>query len=108
MDLVDDRDAIAVYRTWHRPGGPPASVTRSIRQAGIERMDIWLAGDRLVMVMETGPCFDPEAKRMRDALDPNVQEWEALMDGFQKRLPFAPDGVKWVAAEQIYALTDQP
>ena len=71
-------------------------------------MEIWQAGDRLVMIMETGPTFDPDAKAASDAADPEVQAWETLMDRFQRRLPFAPDGVKWVAAEQIYALRDQP
>lgn len=108
LDLDNDPDAIAAYRAWHRPGGPPAAVSRSIREAGIVAMDIWLAGDRLVMVMETGPGFDPAAKARRDADDPDVRAWEALMDGYQRRLAFAPAGVKWVAAEKIYALADQP
>jgi L-rhamnose mutarotase len=108
LDLVDDPELIAQYRTWHAPGGPPAAVSRSIREAGILDMEIWQAGDRLVMIMETGPDFDPAAKAAGDAADPEVQAWERLMDRFQRRLAFAPDGVKWVAAEQIYALRDQP
>jgi L-rhamnose mutarotase len=108
LDLQDDPDAIAAYRDWHRPGGPPEAVTRSLRESGIEDMEIWQAGDRLVMVMETGPAFDPAAKTMRDATDPEIQAWERLMDRFQRRLPFAPEGVKWVATERIYALGDQP
>jgi L-rhamnose mutarotase len=108
VDLVDDPELIAEYKHWHRPGGPPAAVNRSIREAGILDMQIWQAGDRMVMIMETGPDFDPEAKAARDASDPDVQAWEKLMDRFQKRLPFAPEGVKWVPAEQIYALSDQP
>lgn len=108
LDLNDDPEAIAAYRQWHRPGGPPAAVTRSIREAGIDSMEIWHAGDRLVMVMETGPGFDPDAKRARDAADPDVQAWEALMDRFQRRLAFAGPGVKWVPTEQIFTLADQP
>jgi L-rhamnose mutarotase len=108
LDLNDDPEAIAAYRHWHRPGGPPAAVIRSIRAAGIEAMDIWQAGDRLVMVMETGPDFDPDTKRAGDAADPDVQAWEALMDGFQRRLAFAEPGVKWVPTERIFALADQP
>jgi L-rhamnose mutarotase len=108
LDLDNDPEAIAAYRAWHRPGGPPAAVNRSIREAGIVAMDIWLAGDRLVMVMETGPDFDAAAKARRDADDPDVRAWEALMDRYQRRLAFAPAGVKWVEAEKIYALADQP
>lgn len=108
LDLVDDADLIAEYRRWHAPGGPPAAVNASIRGADIREMEIWQAGDRLVMIMEAGPAFDPAAKAAGDASDPDVQAWETLMNKFQKRLPFAPDGVKWVAAEQIYALSQQP
>lgn len=108
VDLDHDPDAIAAYRAWHRPGGPPAAVTRSIREAGIIAMDIWLAGDRLVMVMDVDASFDAAAKARRDADDPDVRAWEALMDRYQRRLAFAPPGVKWVAAERIYALAEQP
>lgn len=108
LDLVDDAKLIAEYRRWHAPGGPPAAVTRSIRDAGILDMEIWQAGDRLVMIMETAPHFDPEAKARRDATDPDVRAWEFLMDRLQRRLSFAPEGVKWVAAERIYALGEQP
>jgi L-rhamnose mutarotase len=108
LDLVDDPELIAEYRQWHAPGGPPAAVTRSIREAGILDMEIWQAGGRLVMIMETGADFDPEAKARRDSADPDVQAWEKLMDRFQSRLPFAPEGAKWVPTTRIYALGEQP
>lgn len=44
LDLVDDPELIAEYRQWHAPGGPPAAVTRSIREARILDMQIWQAG----------------------------------------------------------------
>lgn len=108
LDLVDDAELIAEYRRWHAPGGPPPAVIRAIRAAGVADMQIWQAGDRLVMVMETTETFDPAAKAAADAADPEVQAWEAMMDRFQKRLAFAPAGVKWVEAEQIFSLADQP
>ncbi|MHA6719812.1 L-rhamnose mutarotase [Sphingomonas sp. RS6] len=108
LDLKDEPEAIEAYRHWHRPGGPPAAVNRSIRESGISNMEIWHAGDRLVMVMETSDAFDPAAKAARDAADPDVQAWERLMDGFQRRIAFAPADTKWVPTERIYSLADQP
>ncbi len=108
LDLVDDPELMAAYRRWHAPGGLPPAIARSIRAADILEMEIWQAGDRMVMIMETGPSFDPAAKAAADAADPEVQAWETLMDRFQKRLPFAPAGVKWVSAEKIFALSEQP
>ena len=108
LDLKDDAELIAAYRRWHEPGGPPPAVTASIRAAGIEAMEIHQSGDRLVMVMETGPGFSFEAKAAADTADPEVLAWEALMDRFQKPLPWAGPGEKWVLAERIFALDEQP
>ena len=74
----------------------------------IDELELWHVGDRLVMVMETNASFSPAAKAARDAADAEVQAWERLMDRFQRRLPFAPEGVKWVPTERIYALSEQP
>ncbi|MGY2736768.1 L-rhamnose mutarotase [Sphingomonas sp. UYP23] len=108
LDLQDDPEAIAAYRHWHRPGGPPAAVSRAIRAEGIAALEIWQVADRLVMMMQTTPDFDPARKAERDSADPEIQAWETLMDRFQRRLPFAAEGQKWVDAERIYALDDQP
>jgi len=67
-------------------------------------MEIFLAGNRLVMIMTTNDAFNPAAKAAADASNPKVQEWEDLMDTFQQRLPFAEDGVKWVETEKIFSL----
>jgi len=108
LDLQDDPDLIAAYRHWHRPGGPPPAVTAAIRAGGVAALDIWHVGDRLVMVLETTPNFDPAANAARDAADPDVRAWDVLMDRFQRRLPFAAAGEKWIAAERIYSLAEQP
>ena len=87
LDLVDDAGAIARYEAWHAAGALPLAIGRSIRAAGIEAMDIYRAGTRLVMVMETGPDFDPVAKAQADAADPDVQAWETLMASVQRPIP---------------------
>jgi L-rhamnose mutarotase len=108
LDLIDDADLIAAYCDWHTPGKVPAAVIASIRAAGIVDMQIYNAGDRLVMIMEVGPDFDPATKAQSDAQDPDIQAWETLMWRFQKALPFAGAGEKWVAATRIFSLAEQP
>ena len=108
LDLKDDPELIAAYEAYHRPGGAPGPIVRSIQASGIEEMEIFRCGNRLVMLMETGPGFDPQAKAAADAADPDVSAWEKLMDLYQQRLPWAPPGVKWLEAERIYALSEQP
>lgn len=105
LDLKDDPDLIARYEAYHRPGGVPDAVLSSIRDAGISEMEIHRSGNRLVMLMETTAAFDPKAKAAADAADPAVVAWEALMDAYQQRLPWAPADVKWLEAERIFALS---
>lgn len=107
VDLADEREAIAAYRRWHAPGGPPAAVLQSIRSSGILGMEIWLSGNRLFMIMETGPGFSPRAKAAADAADPAVQAWEALMSTFQRPVAWSEPGVKWAPAERIFDLDEQ-
>jgi L-rhamnose mutarotase len=108
LDLKDDARLIAQYEAWHRPGGPPAAVTNSIRNAGIVEMEIFRSGNRLVMLMQVDASFDARRKAEADALDPEVQAWERLMNGFQQAIPWARADEKWVPAESIYRLSDQP
>jgi len=109
VDLHDDPDRIARYREWHRAGGPPQAVNDAIRADGVAGLEIWLVGDRMFMIMEqdAAAALDDEGKRARDAANPDVQAWEALMRGFQKSLPFAPDRT-WVEMTRIYSLAEQP
>ena len=106
LDLKDDADLIAAYRAWHAPGRVPGAVIASIRRRGIADMQIWNAGDRLVMITEYGAGIDPNARSAIDASDPHVLAWEKLMDDFQRRLEFAHGDVKWVPAEQVFDLAD--
>jgi len=107
VDLHDDPHRIARYRAWHEAGGPPAAVTAAIRADDVRELEIWLVGDRLFMILEQGDGYDAEAKAARDAANPDVRRWDALMRTFQKPLPFAPDRT-WVEMEKIYALSEQP
>ena len=103
-DLKDDPALIEKYKEYHAPGNAWPEITHSIKSAGITDMEIFLAGNRLFMIMTTTDDFDPAAKAAADAGNPKVQEWETLMDTFQQRLPFAPEGVKWVPLERIFKL----
>ena len=108
LDLVDDPESIAAYEAHHAPGGVPEAVLRSIRDAGIVEMEIHRSGDRLVMILETDETFDAAAKAARDRSDAAVVAWEQLMDRFQRALPWASPHEKWVPAQRIFALSEQP
>jgi L-rhamnose mutarotase len=102
LDLQDDPKLIAEYKRYHRKIWP--EITKSIRDAGIEDMEIYLLGTRLFMVMEVNDTFSFEAKTKADRANPKVREWEELMWKFQKPLPNAKPGEKWVLMERIFKL----
>ncbi len=101
-------DGIERYKAWHAAGAPPAAVTAAIRADGIRELEIYLVGDRMVLIMEQGDDFDPMAKAARDAANPDVKAWDALMRTFQKPLPFGPKGSTWLEMTRIYTLSEQP
>jgi L-rhamnose mutarotase len=102
LDLQDDAKLIAEYKRYHQKIWP--DITKSIRDAGIEDMEIYLLGTRLFMVMEVNDTFSFEAKTKADRANPKVREWEELMWKFQKPLPNAKPGEKWVLMERIFKL----
>lgn len=108
LDLKDNPELIARYEAWHAAGAVPAAVIASIRAADIRSMEIYRTGNRLVMLMDVGPSFDPVAKAAADAANLDVAAWEGLMSRFQKPLPWASEGEKWLEAKRIFALEEQP
>jgi L-rhamnose mutarotase len=106
LDLRDDPQVIAEYERWHRAASIWPEVVASIRAAGIESMEIFRTGNRLVMAMETGAGYDAASKAMADAANARVQAWEALMDTFQQPLPWAAPGQKWVPMTRIFNLAE--
>ena len=105
LDLKDDPALIAEYQRYHEKIWP--EITRSIRDSGIEDLEIYLLGTRMFMIMEVNERFSFDAKGKADAANLKVQEWEKLMWKFQQPLPQAKPGEKWVLMERIFSLQEQ-
>ncbi|GGB88962.1 L-rhamnose mutarotase [Dyadobacter sediminis] len=104
VDLVDDPVMIAEYEAFHKQIRP--EIEKSIKDAGITRMDIFRLENRLFMIMEAEDDFSFEKKAQMDASNPKVQEWEQLMWKYQQALPSAKPGEKWILMKQIFALNN--
>lgn len=102
LDLKDDPKLIAEYKRYHEKIWP--EITQSIKESGIEDLEIYLLGTRLFMIMQANDSFSFEAKARADLSNPKVQEWEQLMWKFQQALPQAKPGEKWLLMERIYKL----
>jgi L-rhamnose mutarotase len=78
-------------------------VAAHIRAQGFEAMEIWRTGDRMVMIADVAEDYP------RDVAPPSENvDWEALMWRFQRPLPHAAPGEKWVAMKRIFDLGEQP
>lgn len=102
LDLKNDPQLIAEYEHFHKQVWP--EIIDSIRAAGIESLDIYRTGNRLVMIIEAGDNFSFANKEQMDAANARVQEWEELMWRFQQALPWAKSGEKWIVMDKIFAL----
>ncbi len=104
-DLKDDSALIAEYKEYHAAGKAWPEITKSITDAGIVDMQIYLTGNRMFMIMDVDTnVFDPEKKAEMDANNPKVKEWEDLMWKYQQELPWAAKGEKWIPMEKIFKL----
>lgn len=104
VDLKDDEALISEYERLHQKIWP--EVYQSIIEGGIEEMEIYRRGTRLVMIIEVKPDFTFEKKAALDASNSKVQEWEELMWKYQQPLPDATKGEKWQLMEQIFKLKE--
>lgn len=102
LDLKGDPALIAEYKRWHQKIWP--EITASIKDAGIEQMEIYSLGTRLFMVLDVNAHFSFEKKAAADRDNPKVQEWEALMGKFQQPLAGARPGEKWQLMDKIFQL----
>lgn len=102
LDLVDEPQLISEYVSYHQEVWP--EIKASIKDAGIENMEIYKFGNRLFMVMEVTEEFSFERKANVDNTNPKVKEWEDLMWKYQQALPGAAEGEKWVLMDKIFQL----
>ena len=104
LDLKNDPGLIREYEDHHKKVWP--EITSSIKDAGIENMQIYRYGIRLFMIMEVNDNFSFEKKRLADANNVKVQEWEELMWKYQQPLEGSAKGEKWMLMDKIFELNE--
>jgi L-rhamnose mutarotase len=100
LDLINDPDLITKYEVYHQEVWP--EILNSIKDSGIQHMEIYRTGNRLFMIMETSDEFSFERKATMDTNNSKVQQWEELMWKYQQALPHARPGEKWVLMNKIF------
>lgn len=102
LDLNDDEQLIREYEEHHQKVWP--EILASIRNSGIEQMEIYRLSTRLFMIMEVNDSFSFEIKSEMDMNNAKVQEWEELMWKYQQPLKEAAKGEKWILLNKIFDL----
>jgi L-rhamnose mutarotase len=104
LELRNDPELIAAYKKAHANGQAWPEITKGIREVGILDMEIYLAGTRLFMIMDTVPDFDHDKAMAELATKPRQSEWEAYMAKFQNTSAEASADEKWHMVERIFKL----
>ena len=102
LDLKNDPELIRQYEEYHKNVWP--EIISSIKNSGIEDMQIYRYETRLFMVMEVNDNFSFEKKQKSDNSNDKVQEWEQLMWKFQQPLEGSVEGEKWKLMDKIFQL----
>lgn len=104
VNLKNEPGSVETYSRHHREVWP--EVQASLRHVGVDQMDIYLLGRRLVMVVEMRDGLDyRDAFKTHAASTPRVAEWERLMQSLQEPAAEARAGEWWAVMEPIFHLT---
>ena len=104
MELKDEPALIARYRRAHSREESWPEIREGIRRVGILEMEVYLFGNRIVMVVETPLDFSWDEAMARLATLPRQAEWEEFVAQFQQCDASATSDEKWQMMERIFHL----
>jgi len=102
LDLKNDPRLIKEYEEHHQQIWP--EIRTSIKDSGIEQMEIYRYGNRLFMIMDVNNEFSFEKKSEADKNNSKVVEWEELMWKYQQPMADSKRGEKWMLMSKIFDL----
>jgi L-rhamnose mutarotase len=103
LNLKDAPGIVETYTRYHRDVWP--EVQASLRRVGVEQMDIYVLGRRLVMVVDMRDGVDYlVAFQSHASSSQRVAEWERLMKTLQQPPAEARPGEWWAAMEPVFHL----
>ncbi len=106
LDLHADEETIQAYRKLHSEQCHWKEIRDGIRAVGILEMEIYISGNRLVMVVDAPEDFDWQTAMDRLAVLPRQTEWEALVGRFQRCGTAVTSAEKWHMMERMFYLYD--
>jgi L-rhamnose mutarotase len=104
LNLNNAPQLIKEYEEHHKAVWP--EIISSIKDAGIENMEIYRYGTALFMIMEVNDDFSFEKKQQADKNNEKVQQWEQLMWKYQQPFADATNDEKWMLMNKIFELKE--
>src|SRR5712691_8588928 len=87
LDLKDDPVLVAEYRKYHEKIWP--EITQSLKNSGIEDLEIYLLGTRMFMIMEVNQsCCAVAVQRFANRPNPTQVDYSDYRDAGKVKLPF--------------------
>ena len=104
LEITDDPELMAQYRYWHSEEHHWQEIREGIRAVGILEMELYMLGNKLVMIVDAPADFRWQEAMTRLATLPRQAEWEAFVARFQGCSADARSDEKWQMAERIFHL----
>ena len=104
MELKNDSELIKKYKEAHDKEHFWDEIKQGIQQVGILEMEIYILGNRLVMIVDTPLDFDWDSAMKKLATLPRQEEWEHHVAQFQDCLAEATSDQKWQMMERMFYL----
>jgi len=104
LEISNDPELIAQYRKWHSEEYNWKMIRDGIREVGILEMEIYILGNRLVMIVDAPVDLDWAEAMNRLATLPRQAEWEAFVAKFQGCSADARSDEKWQMMERMFRL----
>lgn len=106
LDLTEDPGLIEEYKKWHSKEYSWPEIRQGIREVGILEMEIYILGNKLVMIVDTPIDFDWDSAMAKLATLPRQAEWEAFVAKFQGCAANATSDEKWQMMSRMFYLYD--
>ena len=102
--MKSNEEAIREYRKLHSEAYSWKEIRDGIRAVGILEMEIYIADNKLVMVVDAPEDFDWKSSMAKLATLPRQAEWERLVGRFQQCGEDATSDEKWQMMERMFRL----
>ncbi len=104
LEITDNPQLIDLYKQYHSKENHWKEIRDGIRSVGILEMEMYIYGNKVFMIVETGLDFDWNEAMARLATLPRQAEWEEYVSALQGCDPNASSSQKWTQMERMFYL----